>query len=117
MVDVVLTRQEIRDGTVRELREWCHQLTMRDEEVRETLRNERMYTESAFLHRAADGDYLYYYMEAEDIEDALASFAASDRDVDREHASIMNDVVSEGPSIGEFELLYHAVGPERDGQP
>ena len=115
MVDVVLTRQKVRDGARQQLHEWCQELSERKEEVRETLRRERMYTESAFLHRTDDGDYLYY-MEAEDVEDALETFAKSDTRTDQEHAAVMKDVVAESPCLEEFELLYHAVDPDRGGE-
>lgn len=59
MVDSVLTRQKIRDGMTQELRELCQELSERKDEARKTLQNENMGTESAFLHRTDEGEYLY----------------------------------------------------------
>lgn len=113
MTDVVLTRQRVTEGKTDELREWCAELADREDEVRATLRDEGMYTESAFLERTDDGDYLYYYMEAENLPAALDAFESSDHDVDREHRETMADVVAEDPALDEFELLYHVTNPDR----
>lgn len=113
MTDVVLTRQRVEDGKTEKLRDWCEELANRSDEVRETLRDEGMYTETAFLERTEDGHYLYYYMEAEDVPAALQAFGESDHDVDREHEATMSDVVAESPALDEFEVLYHAVNPDR----
>lgn len=113
MTDVVLTRQRVADGKTDELRKWCAELADRTEEVRATLCDEEMFTESAFLERTDDGDYLYYYMEAEDVPAALDAFAASDHGIDREHRERMGDVVAEDPTLDEFEVLYHVSNPDR----
>jgi hypothetical protein len=113
MVDVIMTKDEIESGRVPQLKEWMEEIRHRENEAIATLQNEGVYTESAFIESTADGDFLVYYMEAEDIEQVFSAFENSEHEIDREHAEVMRDVLEEGSNDSEFELLYHMVNPER----
>lgn len=113
MVDVVLTKQRIESGKVSRLKEWTEEIRQREDEAVATLKNEGMHSESAFIESTDDGDFLVYYMEAEDIEQVYSAFEESEHEIDREHAEVMRDVLEDGSSDSEFELLYHMENPER----
>ena len=107
MADVVLTRQRIEPGKTEKLREWLSKVRERENEACETLESEGMASEAAFLEQTEDGDFLVYYMEAEDLEQAYEAYAESSHEIDAEHEDVLSDVLEESPDFGEFELFYH----------
>lgn len=107
MPDVALVRQEVDPEKVDRLREWTDEVLERSDEALASMEAEGMHAEAAFLHESEDGVYLYAYMEADDVEAALATFAESDRDIDEDHREVMDDVVVGGADLEEFEPLYH----------
>jgi hypothetical protein len=113
MADVVLTRQRIESGKTEQLREWMTEIRQREDEARETLENEGMVAEAAFLEQTEDEDFLVYYMEAEDVEHVYEAFSDSSHDIDEEHKAVMNDVLEDSANVDGFELLYHLRNPER----
>lgn len=113
MTDVVLIRQAVDPGKVRRLKEWTSELRTRTDETVETLRDEGVYTESAFLERTDDGPFLVTYVEAEDVDRAMTAFAESTHDIDATHREVLDDVLEDGETVGEFEPLYHVSNPDR----
>jgi hypothetical protein len=113
MAEVVLTKQKVKSGKTEQLREWMSEIQERDAEAVETLQSEGMHSEAAFLEQAEDGDYLVYYMEAENLRQVYESFEESSHDIDEEHKEVMDEVLEDGENIGNYELLYHMVNPER----
>ncbi|MBA3957783.1 MAG: hypothetical protein H0X51_05240 [Parachlamydiaceae bacterium] len=65
-----------------QVRLWFKSLNERLPEVLESLTNEGVYVESAFLDRQGDDLYLIYYLKAKDIAHAYAVFDASDLPID-----------------------------------
>lgn len=111
MADVVLTKQRIEPGKTERLREWMAEIRQREEEARETHENEEMAAEAAFLEETEDGDFLIYYMEAEDIEHAAEAFNDSTHEIDAEHKAVMDNVLEDPTDVGDFELFYHLRNP------
>ena len=70
MTEVVCVRIRLREGALPLVEAWAQTLRERREEVLETLAREGVTVESAFLERAADGDFLVYYMRARSLEEA-----------------------------------------------
>lgn len=68
MSDVILTKNRIEPGKTQRLRQWSKEIMRRRDEAIETLRHEGMYSEAAFIERTPGGEFLIYYMEAEDID-------------------------------------------------
>lgn len=112
MTDVVLVKQKIEDGKTPQLKEWMAEIRERDEEALETLKNEGMHSEAAFLEHTDDGDFLIYYMKADDWEQAVESFEQSSHEIDEEHKHVMDEVLESGENIGDYELLYQLNNPE-----
>lgn len=113
MPEVVLTKQKIEPGKTERLKEWMSEIREREQEAIETLQSEGMHSEAAFLEQSEGGDYLVYYMAAENMHDVFKSFEDSSHDIDEEHKQIMHEVLEDGESVGDYELLYHMVNPER----
>jgi len=115
MTEAVLTKQRVEDGKTDQLVEWMSEVREREDEVVETFQSEGMVTEAAFLEHNEDDDYLVYFMEAEDLREVYESFGESTHEIDEEHKEIMSDVLedSEELGVGNYELLYHMVNPDR----
>jgi hypothetical protein len=77
-------------------------LAAQRDEVLATLQDEGVTVESAFLERAADGDYLIYYMRAADRQRAAGAAALSAHPIDQYHQSFKREAW-EGPTT--LELL------------
>ena len=70
MTEVACVRIRLREGALPLVEEWARTLRERRDEVMETLAREGVTVESAFLERAADGDFLVYYVRARSLEEA-----------------------------------------------
>ncbi len=69
------------------------------------MKREGIYTESAFLHRTEDVDFLIYYIEAEDFGRAMEVFCKSENKIDREHKRILEEVSDD--QHFRLVLLFH----------
>jgi hypothetical protein len=113
MPDVALVKQKIEDGKESRLREWMAEVREREEEALETLENEGMHSESAFVEHTDDGDFLIYYLKADDVDRALEAHEESSHELDEQHRRVMDEVIEGGSDTGEYELLYHLENPQR----
>ncbi|GAB7012489.1 DUF6176 family protein [Halolamina salina] len=113
MVEPVLTRQRVDPDRVDDLREWTAEVRERPDEHVETLRNEGVYTETAFLERIDGEPYLTYYMETESVQAVFEAFENSEFDIDAEHEAVMREVLESGENVADAEVLYHQVNPDR----
>jgi Family of unknown function (DUF6176) len=93
----------VRPEEIGALRAWLAGLMTRQDEVRETFRNEGVRHEQALLLAGADGPVLVYAIEVEDADRAHAAYASSRLPIDLEHREIMARVI-EAPARA--ELLY-----------
>jgi Family of unknown function (DUF6176) len=98
-----LTFRRVRPERVDALRAWMAELGRRQDEVRQTFRNEGVRHEQAFLIESLDGPLLVYAHEVDDPEAASAAYAGSTLVLDQEHRAIMGSVLGED---AEVELLY-----------
>ena len=113
MPEVALTKQRIEDGKEDRLREWVEEMQNRGEEALETLDDENVYTEAAFIEHDGDDPYLVYFVEAEDIEAAFEAYEHSDHDLDERNREVMEEVLADAAPVSEFEPLYHFRHPDR----
>lgn len=113
MPEVILTKQKIEEGKTERLKEWIAEIRDRKEEAIQTLKNEGMHSETAFIEHTDDGDYLVYYMRADDIDEVFEAFRASSHEIDIEHKEVMRDVLESAENEGDYELLYHLANPDR----
>jgi hypothetical protein len=83
MAEVLLRKFRFQHGKKQEWMDWCRELTRRQDEVLETLRNEGVSVEACFL--SPDEDCIYYFIEVENFENALKAYDASPYPLDEEH--------------------------------
>ncbi len=80
-------------------------------ETLQSLENEWIFVESAFLNKQGNELYLIYYMKAEDISRAYEVFTKSDLDIDHYHKNCWKkycegrEVLEELLDIDRFENL------------
>ena len=111
MTDVRLLRCPVEPGEAERLRAWYAELQDREDEVVETLRQEGVLTETAFLRESEETTYLYVYMESVDFEAADAAGDEEAFEIDAEHHAVLRDCLT-----GEWEPLEtvgHYTNPER----
>jgi hypothetical protein len=113
MADVLLSKQKIKSGKTARLKEWMAEIQTREDEAIETLKHEGMHSEAAFLQRTEDGDFLVYYMEADDMDHVFEAYKQSDHEIDHEHREVLEDVLEDGSDVDNYELLYHLTNPDR----
>ena len=113
MAEVVLTKQKIRPGKVERLREWTEEIQDREDEALETLENEGMHLEAAFVEHTEEGEFLVYFMKADDVDAAFEAFEESDHQIDHEHAEVLEAVLESPERVGDYELLYWLGNPAR----
>lgn len=81
----ICVRIALKENSIDSVREWFRTLMDRREETLESLRNEGVIVESVFLDRHPYGDFLIYYMRAEDFEKAKTVFLNSKLAIDAYH--------------------------------
>jgi len=113
MTEVALTKHRIEEGKEERLREWIDELQNREDEALETLEDEGVFTEAAFIEHGDDASYLVYFLEARDLETAVETYEHSDHDIDERNQEVMAEVLADGESGGEFEPLYNVSNPDR----
>ena len=84
-MEAVCVKIRLKPGSENRVREWARELTRRRPEALETLRDEGVVLESAFLGRDAEGEYLVYYMRAADLKRAFAMAGRSVHPIDAYH--------------------------------
>jgi hypothetical protein len=104
---VICKRIRLKPGSLDRVYEWARTLneTRRDEAIA-TLREESVTIESAFLERAADGDYLIYYMRANDVDAAAAIGARSSHVIDAYHKAFKRDTWDERVTLEPLVDLF-----------
>jgi hypothetical protein len=100
---ISLKFRRIKPDEMQHLRAWMGELMQRQEEVRETFRQEGVRHETAYLLQTPEGPALVYAVEMEDEARAQQVYAASQLPLDLEHRQHMR-AVQTGPLA--VELLY-----------
>lgn len=86
---------KVRPEKLDRLRAWMAELAQRDEEVRETFRQETVRHELAYLIEGPEGPIVVYIIEAEDLEQAARAAAQRPLPIDLEHRRAMAEVLSD----------------------
>ena len=82
----------LRRGSIERVREWADELNRRSDEVLETLRDEGVAIEAAFLDRTSEGDFLIYFMKAQSLSAAREVSRRSQHPIDEYHQRFWADV-------------------------
>jgi hypothetical protein len=84
MSEVYLGKYKVKDR--QKWLDWAKKLKIREDEVISTLKNEHVLSESCFI--SDDGEYVYYFMEAESMDKAKEASKHSTFAIDKEHREI-----------------------------
>jgi hypothetical protein len=95
--------RQVRADQVDRLRAWLAEVNQRQDEVRETYRQEGVHHEQAYLLEGKDGPVLIYAIEMDDPLQARLAFQNSQLPIDHEHAAVMREVLAGRVAA---ELLY-----------
>ena len=87
-----LAFSRVRPEKVDRLRSWMAELAQREEEVRETFRQETVRHEVAYLVESGDGPLLVYAIEAADLAEAARAVETHPLPIDHEHRQVMREV-------------------------
>jgi Family of unknown function (DUF6176) len=86
---------KVRPERLGRLRAWMAALAQRDEEVRQTFRQETVRHELAYLIQGPDEPLLVYIIEAEDLEQAARAVQDNPLPIDLEHRQVMAEVLGD----------------------
>lgn len=78
----ICIKTKVNTDLLDEVRAWFQTLKERLNETMETLKNEGVLVESAFLDKQGDDVYLIYYLKAHDIDKAYEIFEKSTSSID-----------------------------------
>jgi hypothetical protein len=93
----------LKENSLARVREWAAEMTRRRDEALETLRDETVIIESVFLDSTPEGDFLIYFMKAENFERAReAARQKSAHAIDEYHRQFKRETWEEGTRL---ELL------------
>ena len=107
MSETVCSKIKLRPGSLGRVREWAAEMNRRADEALATLRDEGVIIESVFLDSTAEGDFLIFYMKAEDFERARAVGRASAHPIDAYHHQFQRETFESGKRL---ELLFDLNG-------
>jgi len=93
----------VKPGQEEKLREWLSELMRRQDEVRETFKQETVRHEQGYLLQINGGTALMYIVEAEDLEQASNAYKNSAFSIDSEHRNILKQTLANRIPT---ELLY-----------
>jgi hypothetical protein len=109
----VLSTAWIKEGKGDRLREWYAELGRRSDEAFETLDNEGIRQEIAFILNTEHGELLCVFLDVgKDMNAADEAFFSSPFEIDRQHMEVMDDTTV-GGSRGRVyaELMYALQNP------
>jgi hypothetical protein len=109
----VLSTAWIKEGKGDSLREWYGELARRSDEAFQTLDNEGIRQEIAFILDTEHGELLCVFLEVEkDMAEADKAFFSSPFEIDRQHMEVMDDT-THGGSHGRVhaQMMYALKNP------
>jgi L-rhamnose mutarotase len=112
--NVILTVQKITPGKTDEVREFYREYQENEEEYHGLLREGGISIESAFIEEREDGDYLYYYFEAEEPEAMMRQWREEDKWMNREFIEDAIEGGIEAYHADWAESILHVQVPDED---
>jgi Family of unknown function (DUF6176) len=111
----VLSTAWIVPEKAQRLRDWYTELQERRDEAFQTLDNEGVRQEVAFILPTEHGELLAVFIEVDDMDKADEAFFSSPFEIDRQHKEVM-DECTVGGSTGRVpaELMYAFQNPSKE---
>ncbi len=103
-----IKKYKIKKEFIENIYKWSHILTIRKDEVLETLKHEGVMIETAFLDKQGEDMYLVYFMKCKNIETAFKIFNSSQDPIDLYHKKVLRDSLDQGEVLEvliDFECL------------
>lgn len=100
--ETICVKIKLKPDSIEKVREWARVLNERKDEALETLRDESVVVECAFLDQTADGDYLISIMKAESFEKMREAVQKSTHEIDAYHQNFKRETWGERKQL---ELL------------
>ena len=109
----VLSTAWIKEGKGDHLREWYRELGSRSDESFQTLDNEGIRQEIAFILDTEHGELLCVFLELEkDMDEANNAFFSSPFEIDHRHMAVMDDTTVGGArGRKSAEMMYALKNP------
>jgi prolyl oligopeptidase PreP (S9A serine peptidase family) len=92
MFETRCVKIKLKPGSIDRVREWAQIINTRSDEALETLRDEGVVVESAFLDRTEQGDFLIYYVKAKSFERMEEVVQKSSHPIDAYHRQVMQEI-------------------------
>lgn len=102
MTNVKLVKFKFKSGRKQVWLDWSEELKRRKDEVIATLKNEGVVSESCYI--SEDGEYVYYFMEAEDFEKAKNAVAENPHPIDHDHKKARESSMER---VANLDCLFH----------
>jgi Family of unknown function (DUF6176) len=116
-VPYVLSTAWVKEGQGERLREWYRELGSRSDEAFETLDNEGIRQEVAFILDTPHGELLAVFLELDhDMKTADAAFFSSPFELDRRHMQVMDETTVEGSRGRVYAELQYALRNPKGGE-
>ena len=112
-MEIQCVKVRLRRGSIERVHEWADELNRRTDEVLETLREERVAIEAAFLDRTSEGDFLIYFVKARSLEAAQEVGRRSQHPIDEYHQRFKADVW-ESAEVLEPQIDFENLGALSD---
>jgi hypothetical protein len=111
----VLSTAWIVPGKTQRLRDWYAELEDRRDEAFQTLDNEGVRQEVAYILNTEHGDLLAVFLEVDDMEAGNEAFFSSPFEIDRQHAEVMDECTVGGSTGRKYaELMYAFQNPRKE---
>jgi hypothetical protein len=113
----VLSTAWIVPGKKERLQKWYAELEERRDEAFQTLDNEGVRQEVAFILPTEHGDLLAVFIEVDDMESANEAFFSSPFEIDHQHRQVMDECTVGGSEGRTYAQLMYAFQNPRAPQP
>lgn len=112
----VLSTAWVKPGKGERLREWYGELRSRSDEAFQTLDNEGVRQEVAFILSTPYGELLAVFLEVDQaMETADEKFFSSPFEIDHQHMAVMDETTVEGSRGRVHAELQYALQNPKDG--
>ena len=113
----VLSTAWVKPGKGDRLREWYRELGSRSDEAFQTLDNEGVRQEVAFVLNTEHGDLLCVFLEIDkDMDAANAAFFESPFEIDHQHRAVMDQTTEGGSEGRRYAQLQYALKNPAGGE-
>jgi hypothetical protein len=117
MAEIFLRKQQIQPGKTDELKSKLNDLRAAAEGdpagVQSIWEAETLRTLSLFIESTEQGDYLLWYIEADDMEQLIQARAESSHPIHDLEDELMAETLVSPEDVGDTEPLLHAIHPGR----